>query len=728
MRRLTLFAGLFGLFLASDLRWHTARLPPAPTELAVPEETEGEIQKAREIWEEMRHGAPPGVSWRAIELDNRRRNLAARAALLQEGEAAALGRWRERGSFDQSGRTYVTAVGSDGKTLFVGTDQGGVFSGLPGGQRWTPRSDGLGIGVRSFVIVPGRPEVWIVAGESGPVYVSTNRGATWSEARGGPVLGELVVRILRDPARPRTVYVLATSGSAYKLFRSENAGLQLAVVSTGPIRGIPDLWMDRVDGGPLYLLVGQELRKSKDRGATFQRIGRLPIPVQDVILAGSEAGAPTFYVTARGLNSSTWSLFVSENGGRSWLARGQLPFFWKSLNASITNPRLVFIGGIDGYRSTDAGRTLRPINNWFEYYQFPDTRLHADVMGIDCAFYRGKEVVFFNTDGGTFVSEDGGKTVRNITRYGLGNSEYYSVLTSVNDSSRIAAGSQDQGYQVSRPSSRAVLGFDQLFVGDYGSLTSSDGTHNRLYASYPGFVMVQRSEGAADIETFNFPPPPDERRQFWIAPLAADPENSEVVYYGDRRIWHVERRGAYDFVSEALPHDFGAEPDGDFITAFAISPADRNRWYAGSAHGRLWHSRDGGRTWALGQTIDFFFVSDVLPSPTDPDACHVSGSGYFDGSSVHRTIDGGETWQPHAQGLPPSIVNALAFDDPERQELYAASQAGPFRYDEAAGAWISLLGTDAPLTDYRDVEGIPAEGIVRFATYGRGIWDYDPTP
>src|SRR6185436_6473273 len=162
---------------------------------------------------------------------------------------------------------------------------------------------------------------------------------------------------------------------------------------------------------------------------------------------------------------------------------------------------------------------------------------------------------------------------------------------------------------------------DQIVSGDYGSLTSSDGTHDMLYSSYPGFILVQLRERSADTESFNFPAPPEERRQFWIAPLAADPENPAVVYYGDRRIWRVERWGAFDYRSEALPQDFGSGPDEDYVSAFAISPEDRNRWYAGTARGRLSTSRDGGTTWSLRETIQGQYVNDVLPSPTDPDVC-----------------------------------------------------------------------------------------------------------
>lgn len=702
-----------------------ARDVPPPTGILGSGQEEGASRQAREAWEELLHRAPPGVSWRAVEAENRRRSLEARAALIEQGLAAEpLGTWRERGSFDQTGRNLVTAVGTDGKTLFIGSATGGVFSGLPGGRRWTPRSDGLGIGVQSFVAVPGKPEVWVAADETSPLYVTTNRGVTWSEAAGGPPDVETVVRILRDPGKARRVYVLTDAGPAYKLYRSDDGGIRFAVVSSGPNIGLPDLWIDRVHGGPLYLALQKELRKSTDGGVTFRRIGPLPVTAQAVKLVGSEAGAPTFYAVVRPLGESNWSLYVSEDAGRTWRAGGSpLPFFWGGLNASITNPRLLFFGGVNAYRSADAGRTFQPINEWFEYYARPDTRLHADVLGIDCVLYQGKEVVFFNTDGGTFLSQDGGRTVRNITRFGFGNGQYYSLLTSANDSRRIAAGSQDQGYQVSRPSGRAVLGFDQLLSGDYGSLTSSDGTHDRLYSSYPGFILVQMREGEKEIETLGFPAPLDERAQFWIAPLAADPDDPDVVFYGDRRIWRAERQEPNVYTTEALPHDFSE--DG-YVIAFALSPADRNRWYAGTVNGRPWASSDGGATWRPGDIFEFFVPTDVLPSPTDPDVCYVAGSGYGNGISVYRTTDGGATWQPYTDGLPQTVVRALAFDDPVRQTLYAATQAGPFRYDEGSASWVSLLGTQAPLTLYVDVEGVPAEGVVRFATFGRGIWDFTP--
>jgi photosystem II stability/assembly factor-like uncharacterized protein len=709
----------------------TSPTPPAPTEIV---ESEGEIQRARELWEERQHRTRSGVPWREIETENRRRNLEARAGLVQQKASdVAPVHWRERGSFDQSGRTRVTEVGSDGETLFVGTDHGGVFSGTPGGEHWAPRSDGLGIGIQSFVIVPGQPEVWLAIDWYGPLYMSANQGVTWSPAAGIP-REDQVERILRDRGRPRTAYALAdgwhqvggTWKEMYLLYRSDDGGLHFNLVSSGQVAGPADLWIDRVHGGTLYLATSGGLAKSTDAGVTFSPVGAPAGPVLQVILTGSEAGAPTFYAAVNRQGHLQWELVVSEDGGRTWQERGELRDFWGSLTASITDAHLVFVGGMNAHRSTDAGRTFTEINQWYDYYPDPQNKLHADLPGIDCAIYHGKEAIFFDTDGGTFLSDDGGRTVRNITRYGLGNSQYYGILTSRNDTELIAAGAQDQGYQISHPGSGSVLRFDQILSGDYGSLTSSDGTHDMLYSAYPGFLLLQTREGERTLESFDFPVPREQRRNGWIPALAADPDDPNVVYYADRRIWRVQRTGPSTATSSERPQDFGVDDDSEYVSSFAISPLDRNRWLAGTTNGWIWRSHDGGQTWTRARSGLSGYVADLLPSPTDPDLWYAAGNGYV-GPAVVRTTNGGETWEPWSTGLPQTLAKALAFDDPVRQDLYVATEAGPFHFDTQAATWISLLGTEAPLTDYRDVEGIPDEGVVRFATYGRGIWDYSPT-
>jgi photosystem II stability/assembly factor-like uncharacterized protein len=161
----------------------------------------------------------------------------------------------------------------------------------------------------------------------------------------------------------------------------------------------------------------------------------------------------------------------------------------------------------------------------------------------------------------------------------------------------------------------------------------------------------------------------------------------------------------------------------------AIAPTDHNVWYASTSEGHLWHSRDHGATWTESDVTGEHLLSNangaLLVSPSDPLTCFAGGSGY--GSPpVLVTRDGGVHWSPLADGLPPTIVWSLAFDDPATQTLYAATDAGPFVLDAGAAAWRSLLGGSSPVIPYFSVEGVPSAHLVRFGTFGRGVWDYVP--
>lgn len=69
------------------------------------------------------------------------------------------------------------------------------------------------------------------------------------------------------------------------------------------------------------------------------------------------------------------------------------------------------------------------------------------------------------------------------------------------------------------------------------------------------------------------------------------------------------------------------------------------------------------------------------------------------------------------------MVYDIAYAKDGSGDLYAACEAGPFRFDRAAGTWTSISTALAPITLYWSVECVDAE-LVRYGTYGRGIWDY----
>jgi len=87
------------------------------------------------------------------------------------------------------------------------------------------------------------------------------------------------------------------------------------------------------------------------------------------------------------------------------------------------------------------------------------------------------------------------------------------------------------------------------------------------------------------------------------------------------------------------------------------------------------------------------------------------------------STDGGETFLPKGNGMPFTLVHEMVMDSDENF-LFAATDAGPYMYSMMQDEWFYLGGIDAPVQSYTSCEFIPTENIVRFATFGRGIWDF----
>jgi photosystem II stability/assembly factor-like uncharacterized protein len=657
-------------------------------------EREGLERELLEQWLESRHRAAPGVDWRAIEEANLQANLAFAAA--RPGPKPV---WRERGPWNQTGSTAVTAVAPDGKTLLLATSQGGIFSGVPGAPKWNRRTDSLSGFVRGFT-VSVRPEVWAVAVASlgdGRVYASRNRGIGWTPSKGLPSLSS-VFEMIQDGDR-RTVYLLArthaSAGNLPILARSRDGGASFDVVYTGDSPERPGMWTSRTTAGPLYLLARGRLSVSTDKGSRFEPLAVVNEASRFALLRGSEAGGPTLYA-AVGPGITPQTLYASEDGGRSWEERfrfpGSAPFhllFGGAFAASIRDPAVVLYGGIDGWRSTDGGRNFEPINSWRDYYDHPADRLHADINGLHFALYRGQEVLFLSTDGGTYQSLDGGATVRNLTEIGLPIGQFYATWSSDSDPDLFLAGSQDQGLQLSISPGRgakpgAPLFNEQVISGDYGNLTAASHDLTDVFAIYPtippnpGQLVLFEPRAAGSPASLVLADQPPMAKAGFYAASAADPDDPAVVYLAGDYIWKLRHRGGNNFSQERLPQNFLGD-GSDYVSSLAIAPADHSYWYAATFLGRLWYSRDHGATWTQSDTtresLPFTTTSSLLVATDDPFTCFAGGSGY--GSPpVLVTRDGGATWSPLTQGLPSTLVWALAFDNSTSQTLYAATERG----------------------------------------------------
>jgi len=694
---------------------------PLPTEHRLDSEAERQNRKGRKKWMAEMHRAAPGVDWKAIERAN---GLALQEARGRAGDRSDA--WTEIGSRNQAGRIHCAAISVSGDSLYAGSDRGGLWKCDLNGNGWRPLSDNIWGGVHLGVAAAGSgTEVVSILSASSGVLYSEDQGATWLTPSGlGSSPSPAGKRILRDPTNPDRVYLLITGqSSGADLMRSEDAGRSYTQIYHS-YYGVTDFWLDRVDGGSLYLMSSRYFHRSDDMGDSWTQLTDLPQSPSKVVLAGSEAGAPTFYAAAK--MAGDWLLYRSTDAGLSWEQRYDIGDFWETMNCSITNPNLVLVCGVEAWRSTNGGSIFFKVNSWGDYYSDPLNKLHADNPGLEVFWHPTEGELFFPcTDGGIYRSDDGMASVTNLSMSGLGVSQYYDVHTSVNDPYRIAAGSQDQGYQLADGIGRgAIVDFDQIISGDYAHLTSSNGSHDVVFSVYPGFTLVQNGETNPSLHYLDFP---TGSSHLWLPPIVADPTDSHAHFFCGRYLYRGQWTGGGGISYTQYPQDFTVH-GGSYLSAFAISPVNGGRRLAVTNTGEIWYSHNGGLSWTHsaddGPSSHYFHGSSIVFSGSDPDLAWLGGSGYS-GPAVYVTTDGGVSWAPLGDGLPSTLVYMLATAGPGDDTLYAASESGPYHLAPGGQNWTYIGGTEAPLTTFWSVEAVPAIGVMRFGTYGRGIWDFD---
>lgn len=701
-------------------------LPP-PTEHRLDREAEKRNGQLRREWIEQMHRTAPDVDWRAIEGANGRNLQERRNRESVNRSKTAADEWFEIGSRNLAGRMHCVALAPSGDSLYAGSSLGGVWKADLNGEGWRPLGDNLFGGSHGLAVAEGPVETITSITDNGEIHFTTDGGLTWHRPTGlyaDPSEGK---RVVRDYSAAGRIYLILRDGvTSGKVYVSEDGGASYSRIMR-LLADQGDLWIDRVGGGDLYVQKGLQTFRTSDQGASWDTLGTIPAgSANGVILTGSEAGAPTLYSAIR--NGSQWELYRSTDAGSTWTYRHDINDFWETLEASIVNRDIVLFAGVECWRSTNGGGSFARVNSWGDYYSNPLHKLHADNPGMHAVWTPTGEIIFNATDGGLYRSDDQVATVTNISMENLGVSQYYTTLTSINDPERIVAGAQDQGFQRTTGTSvGTLLDFDQLISGDYAHLTSSNGNHRYVFSVYPGFILVTKGEDPHYYFTsLDFPPG---ESYPWLPFIQSSYEGVGVFYFCGKRLYRYYRTSSDTWTYEQLPHDF-SQGGSAFLTAFAISPADTLRRYAVTNTGAPWYTADAGSTWTRspdnGPSYNYLYGTAIAPSPDDVDLVYLGGSGYS-GPAVYRSVDGGVSWKGAGTGLPSTMVYELAFEGTGSGALYAATEAGPYRFDPTLEEWSYLGGSIAPLTTYWCVEPVVAAGVMRFGTYGRGIWDYDYT-
>ncbi|MDF2456850.1 MAG: Chitinase [Cytophagaceae bacterium] len=717
------------------------------------EENERENSKRRKAYLEQLHRAAPGVDWKKsdekirlqkheeykkIRLSNKRVE-----AIETIANGNLTGEWIEKGSNNVAGRIRYADYWTATNTIYAISDGGNLWKADFSGSNWTCTNNAFKIkgAVYLKVVANGGGRRIIVGTEDKKIHYSDNEGATWSQSTGLSTLDNwgwiLKTAVAGDAAN--TVYVLAVeynNNYCVSVYRSTNKGTSFSKVKSNVI-GWDDwnkysLWAPVTNHNEAYVINPDSVYAiSHTASNPVTNLYKHNITVdRDARFTGGISGPSVILYLATGT-----SLYRSGNKGSSWSTlsapNSNDPWGWYGLNVSTDNPNLIFWGDIELYKGTYNGSSISwsMVNTWGDYYANPGTKLHADIPAVVSVKNSSSvECQLICTDGGLYTSTNAVSTVSNICLTGMNNSQYYSVYSVRNNLNYVYAGSQDQGIQLSSVDNGGTMAFTQLMSGDNGRTVSTN--HNSVWQTgYANLCYYPNAQNGSQFSWYDY----NGIGKLWMPYITEHPTDATKVYFGGGitsgdntvNILQFAYNGSY-ITSSELAYDFRASSSCDNIASIGISKINNNYWYVLTDNGRLFTSSDGGTNFTIHSTFGlsghYFYGSAICPSKLQLGTVWIAGSGYSN-PGVYKLTNHGQSYQAITNGLPSTMVFDLVANDDESL-LFAATEVGPYVYVVSADTWYPMNGLNGPDQTYWDVEFISSTQTVRFATYGRGIWDF----
>jgi len=429
----------------------------------------------------------------------------------------------------------------------------------------------------------------------------------------------------------------------------------------------------------------------------------------------------------------------SSDLGQTWEQISTLPSGapWTELWVSKSSPNFMLYGTIDLYRSVDGGETWEQASQWWEYYDDIENRIHADMMFFN-EFERenGEPMILVSNHGGISKTEDYTIQLKNLSLKDHNVNQFYDVRSHPVVSNYVFAGSQDQGFQrgVINHNDEETIDMVQVISGDYGHIEFTN-EGEKMWMVYPGGWVSHYSNPISGLIDKNWTVESDDET-VWIPPLEAIPDpNEDAVYLGGGNMDGGNGSHLIKLTSipggdiEVSQFDFDFTESNGTISAIAHNHFDNNIIYVATTSGAFYTSSDKGLNWerSIGNVTGghYLYGSDIFPSRIDPNIVYYCGTGYSN-PPVFVSYNGGLTFEPMDNGLPSTLCFAMDAN-PEETLLFAATEAGPFVYVKELGEWFDLGGLDTPAQRYWSLEYLQNDDIVRFGTYGRGIWDFKVT-
>jgi photosystem II stability/assembly factor-like uncharacterized protein len=698
--------------------------------------------------------------------------------------------WTPLGPSDVGGRLRALAIDpTDTNVLYAGAVAGGVWKSTNGGASWAPLVETFAnVGVSAIVLDPRDPAVIYVgtgeyfgSGSAGGfagvgIMRSRDRGATWRLLPA--TIGSDEFRYVHDLAISAADSNVLYAGTSAGVARSTDGGDTWTTVLPAASRsGCGELAV-RSDRSPDVLLAScadagaDGVYWSGDGGNTWAKVidvvngergGRASIafaPSNQDIAYASVARTND----SAGGASGTLALLRSNDGGQTWSVQNPGTVNWLGycsdtwgqgyygnvIAVDPTNPERIWLGGVDGFRSDDGGRTVTIAAYWYIDQVFarsgqdvpvPFPYVHADYHAI--VFdpnYDGadNQTVYFGTDGGLYRTRNDraplasplcqpgvdeaslNDVVYEPLNSGLAVTQFWAGTVSA-DGSILMGGTQDNGTWL-RPAGAGPGGW-RFAIGGDGFDVAVAPANDRFYGEIYGDngIDIRRSSTGDYADFVPITGSIDDTGLFFT-PFVLDPNNPQTLWTGGHTMWRSTDAGdLWIQQSEQLT----APGEDHAVSAIAIAPSDSDVVYAGSNRGLLWVTTNATAsppTWtALVKQPGY--VTQLAVHPADPRTAYAT-IGRFGGPHLLKTIDGGATWTDVSTALPDVPASGVAINPRNPEMVFVGTDAGVFETPNGGRTWYPANG-NLTSTIVQDLVFQPGTSELYVFTHGRGAYGVD---
>ena len=624
---------------------------------------------------------------------------------------------------------------SDNNTYWVGAASGGLWVTTNNGTSWTCLTNSNGVLAVSDILIPSdyatSNTIYIATGDkdawdnnSVGVLKSTDGGATWNTTGISYAIsaGKMVYRLLPDPSNNQTI-LAATSDGVYKttnggttwntrLTTTRFLSMEYKPGDFNTLYGTATLGMIYVspDGGSTWT---QSFNNSLVYRINLAVSPNQPTWVYAIAETNSDDGLYGIYkstdsgVTYTQIFAGTsknllgWNANGADTGGQGWydLSIASLP----------SNANTLLIGGINTWRSTDAGVTWTIVNHWSGSTV---QAVHADKHMLK---YRSDGSLFECNDGGVYLSTNNGTSWTDKTNT-MVISQMYKLGVSQSTTNETITGLQDNGTKLlSGGAWSDVKGGDGMeCLIDYSNASIQYGTYTNGQLSKTTNHWGSSTDISANITGFA-------ATGAWVSPYIIDPVNPQILYIGYADIWKTTDRGS-------TWSKISTMNTANKIRSMAIAPTNTQVLYVADPS-IIWKTTNNGSTWTnITGTLPVGTgsITYITVKNTDENTLWVTLGGYS-ASRVYQSTNGGTTWTDISTGLPPLPVSSIVQNKQvvSEDQLYAGTEVGIY-FKKGGDNWIAY-NTGLPNVSIGEVEiyyaANPQNSIIRTATYGRGLWE-----